>query len=214
MKEAGMLFTDDMVQAILDGRKRVTRRLVKFPKGFEPGFSTNPIGSDGRWFFSGAGSVNVVLAMSNGMRCPFGGPGDRIWVRESWNVYERLDEDLLHLFDKIPKTRPKVPHALVYRASDAGDFDWRPSIHMPRWACRLELPIVSIRPERVQDITEADAKAEGVAIKYYHGAWCEAKSYRDAFLHLWEGLYWRKGLGFDANPWVWRIEFGPARVLA
>jgi hypothetical protein len=79
---------------------------------------------------------------------------------------------------------------------------WRPSIHMPRWASRITLTITDVRVERVQDISEADAKAEGVLMDDP-----DAIFYSGMFAHLWNTIYHKRGLGWDANPWVWVIHF-------
>lgn len=130
--------------------------------------------------------------------CPYGQPGDRLWVREAW---ARDDED----------------GQLMYRADVGRDLcadAWRPSIHMPRWASRITLEVTAVRVERLQDISEADAQAEGVIPKWEPG--CSGRlmdafggfSFRpaaSAYAELWEQI---NGPGaWDANPWVWVVEF-------
>ena len=142
MKERPIIFSGSMVRAILDGRKTQTRRAVKVEKGFA---ITNP--EPPPHFYP----------------CPYGQPGDRLWVRETW----------------------------------------KPSIHMPRWDSRLTLEIVSVRVERLQDISKEDAESEGVAIieSVDHGK----QSARGQFAIVWESI---NGHGSWAlNPWVWVIEF-------
>lgn len=145
--------------------------------------------------------------------CPYGKPGDALWARETWQINHVL-------FDSgpIPKTQPdeiSVPDDMLYRADgefadqfeiDEGGSGWRPSIFMPRWASRYTLPITEIRCERVQDITEADAEAEGI-IK---PAWDNA-SYRVEFARLWDTINAKRGLGWKHNPWCWPVSF-PAYV--
>lgn len=135
--------------------------------------------------------------------CPYGQPGDRLWVRETWQG-PLIDEELEEEFHQSPDYFKK-PEFCAYRATDTLDainadgeaLGWRPSIHMPRWASRILLEVTSVRVERLQDISEADAEAEGPP-KHFN-------SWRDNFCALWQKI---NGDGsWDANPWVWAIEF-------
>jgi len=202
-KERPILFSAPMVRALLDGSKTQTRRVVK-PR-------------DVAWM----GEHQGLREPDNAIRCPYGQAGDRLWVRETWSI------DMLGAFgtDKGYDST----YALRYRADDAereihvapGEpdpyitlydsqrGDWRPSIHMPRWASRILLEIVSVRVERLQDISEADARVEGVTIEDRHkNGYCASeflppsiRAYRD----LWESI---NGAGsWDSNPWVWVVEF-------
>lgn len=141
MKERPILFSGEMVRAILEGRKTQTRRVIK-P---QPDSARNSV------------FVKSGFETKHGyeIKCPYGQPGDRLWVRETWG-----------LWDTDPKDGPERAK-IFYRATDENRRDlryqrWRPSIHMPRWASRINLEITNIRIERVQDITEEDAKAEGL----------------------------------------------------
>lgn len=144
--------------------------------------------------------------------CPYGVPGDRLWVREKfqplWEDYEgQPPEDADYQTGK--------GYYCVYPATDGvAEFeDWNndcritkrvtPSIHMPRWACRLLLEITSIRVERLQDINEYDAEAEGVGGE----ATTWLPTYIGNFRTLWDSLNAKRDLGWDVNPWVWVIEF-------
>ena len=176
-----------MVRAILDGRKTQTRRVIK------------------EKLMRGEGAhVN---------NCPYGKPGDRLWVRETWQgplFYDEIPEDWNS--DKY-----KTPEYCYYKASgDSCDFTdsddnfverWSPSIHMPRWASRILLEVTNVRVERLQDISEEDAIAEGVdgeneAAKI--GAeWYEKP--KRAYRRLWKSI---NGTGsWDLNPFCWVIEF-------
>ena len=123
--------------------------------------------------------------------CPYGQPGDRLWVRETFAV---------------PPGSTEQAEA-VYRASfDPGDVTWTPSIHMPRWASRITLTITDVRVQRLQDISEDEAVAEGIdeAIPPMndHGP---ANAPRWRFARLWNSI---NGVGaWDTNPWVWAITF-------
>ncbi|KIA78994.1 hypothetical protein QR66_18395 [Chromobacterium piscinae] len=184
MKERPILFAGEMVRAALAGTKTQTRRIVKG----EPDFIRwNPI------------AINGVAGWENEhgrpLRCPHGRPGDRLWVREAFQIVRRGDD-----WD-IP----------IYRADDiAGHINsgWKPSIHMPRWASRILLEITDVRVERLQDISEADAVAEGVtpaAVQSFSDTGLVTRPAGFAYRDLWEQI---NGAGsWDANPWVWVVEF-------
>lgn len=196
MKERPILFSAPMVRAILEGRKTQTRRVMK-PQPFWG--ERQGLQSAG-WCFS---SPKVALLSWPGDKltealkshCPYGQRGDRLWVRETFLVDDNR---------RIPKTATRKNFEVDYKATseDSPHWRWRPSIHMPRWASRITLEITGIRVERLQDISEADAHAEGVTIRsvtHYDG---QAKDY---FFALWEKI---NGLeSWAANPWVWVIEF-------
>lgn len=190
MTERGILFSGAMVRALLDGSKTQTRRPVK---GIDPdrlGETT----SKAQW-----AKVNREAPESFGARyfCPYGQPGDRLWVRETWAPHPDF---------------PETARRAVYRADPECKYDvdrWRPSIHMPRWASRILLEIVSVRVERLQDISDQDAIAEGIGLNP-----CAAGVYltgtdetmpHAAYRILWQQI---NGAGsWDANPFVWVIEF-------
>jgi hypothetical protein len=175
-KERPILFSAPMVRALLDGTKTQTRRVVK---QLDPKMGACTTGTDGRpmsvcWAFGGP-----VLY------CPYGQPGDRIWVRETWGVISHAWDEACNLIDWVPD-RPvtaisEMPFGqgyysghVIYAADgafewsgdDDGDGDprsaWHPSIHMPRRASRILLEIASVRVERLQDISDADIVAEGI----------------------------------------------------
>lgn len=213
MKERPVIFNGEMVRAILDGRKTQTRRLVpewQRPKDYpenddEPHYNWMAVAqSDRRWGYGVFGETEEACAkeLSTMAPCPFGNAGDRLWVRETFAAF---DADWKH---------PGKPHDLkdgpwpnvVYPASVAKipDGTCRPSIHMPRWASRITLEITAVRVERLNDISEEDAKAEGVAPSQHIITPPEAL-YRVGFLKLWQSIYGEESWG--ANPWVWVIEF-------
>lgn len=204
IKERPILFSAPMVRALLDGSKTQTRRVMKLQPDSSPTlfFGQDAVLRAGESFKGGA------LAIWGGesefeycdCHCPYGRTADRLWVRETWGTspsYDYLPPNKL--------TRNSFPtDAEGYAASATSDtwvIKWRPSIHMPRWASRLTLEIVEVRVERLQDISEEDAKAEGCRpdnMDTHGGA-------RDVFIELWESI---NGPGsWDANPWVWVIEF-------
>ncbi|MED8000908.1 hypothetical protein [Pseudomonas aeruginosa] len=215
-RERPILFNDQMVRAILEGRKTVTRRVVK-----DTGFYAIDAAIHGN---------DVALREREALstRCPFGQPGDRLWVRETWGVISNTWDESGNMVDWTPD-RPATPirelpfgsgyysgHA-IYAADGpmewAGDDDgvgeprsaWKPSIHMPRAISRILLEITAVRVERLQDITEDQAIAEGIDTHPmgFYGNGCITAG--GAFLELWESI---NGDGrWAANPWVWVVEF-------
>lgn len=187
MKERPILFSGEMVRAILDGRKTQTRRIVK------------AVGPD-NWL-KGA-SNHVVHALDH---CPYGQPGDRLWVRETWSTCPMYDKQ------KPSEMGPEYFGTIRYKASGERSGKLRPSIFMPRWASRITLEIKDVRVERLNSISEEDAKAEG-APDYQEGInapppedgdyqWCYAASFRN----LWQSINGAES--WQANSWVWVIEF-------
>jgi hypothetical protein len=172
MKQHPILFSTPMVQAILDGRKTMTRRVMKVqPEAF-------------------CGGVMRPLLTT----CPYGWIGDRLWVRETWQQGQRNGSDLV----------------LFYKASHEKEVDedikWKPSIFMPRWASRITLEITGVRVERLQEIKEKDAKAEGSPT--LKGCQHTLKGYRYllSFERLWDSINGKK-YPWSSNPWVWVIKF-------
>jgi len=191
--ERPILLSGDMVRATLAGVKRVTRRpvdriagkghIAQFGRSDTPGYDWKFL--DRRLLWNDYRDDRLWRG------CPWGTIGDRLWVRERW-----------------AENIPGCPHGLTYWADHhhpMGDgptsIKWRPSIHMPRGACRLVLGITSLSLERIQDISEAEAVAEGVTAVY------PSQPPRYAMRMLWDALYSERGPGWDANPWVWRIGY-------
>jgi hypothetical protein len=196
MTERGILFSGAMVRALLDGSKTQTRRAVKMPPSWDCIVYAD--WGNGWWpYRSDDGESPNYDNNEIPLRCPYGQPGDRLWVRETWAPHPDFPESV---------------HRGVYRADPECKYDvprWRPSIHMPRWASRILLEIVSVRVERLQDIGDVDSHAEGVTIEDRHmGGYCAGEflppSVR-AYRELWEQI---NGAGsWAANPWVWVVEF-------
>ncbi|HGM4916871.1 TPA: hypothetical protein ACKPYE_006242 [Pseudomonas aeruginosa] len=207
-----------MVRAILEGRKTVTRRIAKPVKHPDLGNIYAP----------GALVLEHEPQHVVDRACPYGQPGDRLWVRETWTdvnmcgapaLAYRADEDIRDLMEEPgflddrgafnyddPRVKP-YPFACWYAELDQAR--WRPSIHMPRWASRILLEITSVRVERLQDISEEQAIAEGppgLAFPAPPGShWVTEDGRRRAFMRLWDDV---NGAGaWDANPWVWVVEF-------
>lgn len=220
-KERPILFGGPMVRALLDGHKTVTRRPVKHQPfdlswsrrdhsfNYVSGRAANGDEVDGFWAYT---------TRSGGQweaKCPYGQPGDRLWVRETWLEDPEDDGSWGYTqymgckgspLSDIPKRFQKPGHCL-YRACWAGSaLTWRPSIHMPRWASRILLEITDVHVERLQDISEKQALAEGV-MSAERDIDPDGNDYSP--LELFGGL-WVKLNGMDswsANPWVWVVEF-------
>lgn len=209
MKERPILFSGAMVRAILEGRKTQTRRVVKptqstpkvAPLRMEPWIIDGEWQEDDNGLPCWAGFHPDYPGEAKWFTCPYGQPGDRLWVRETWSK-ETIDST----------------ERIVYRADIANGHNfigWRPSIHMPRAYSRITLEITDVRAERVQEISEADAKAEGALQEFrtvvmrpdggpdYH----LPLSYRAGFANLWDSINAKRGYGWDSNPWVWVIGF-------
>jgi hypothetical protein len=200
MTERPILFSGEMVKAILSGAKSQTRRVIKpQPHQRESGYW---------WFAKNCFASNTTLLgeVMEGF-CPYGQPGDRLWVRETWGYSAKLPASSHSSSDSI--TWVTRPGWRGYKADNPdGNWCWKPSIHMPRWASRLTLRIRSVRVERVQDISEADAMAEGVnmeAVFEYEGQ--AGETARRRFRALWDSINGRRGFPWESNPFVWIIEF-------
>jgi len=197
-KEHPIIFNGPMVRAILAGRKTQTRRVMKPQPDPDGKVDVGEIGST-RGFAYVRGSRGGRCTK---IPCPYGQPGDRLWVRETWAL---TDQAGYHEADAWP----------VYRADDPDwetmeGWRWRPSIHMPRWASRITLEITDVHVERLQDISAGDAAAEGVDGVVSVAITHDPVPSRNAFRVLWDSINAKRGYGWDANPWVWVIEF---RVL-
>lgn len=221
VNEKPILFRGEMVRAILDGRKTQTRRIVKpQPK---PGESVWPCGWTGTgWAFGeDPACVEPSGCFCRSLRCPYGPPGDRLWVRETWRCnhvagmrieykaggacleFEDWPKDAIPPY-ACPTSPSQVRRTERQLNGEKIPDAWRPSIHMPRWACRLVLEITDVRVERLNDISATDAEAEGV--KWNRGPLrCGHTNPISAFRGLWESI---NGAGsWAANPWVWVVSF-------
>jgi hypothetical protein len=220
MKERPILFNTEMVKAILDSRKTETRRIVKpQPNG---GVRKSPF-------------VQSGLEDGHGyeIRCPFGQPGDRLWVRETWRIGAWREDGRFAIDYAASPELTRTPWVTItddldnqkterywisvtdeleakgVSCDEDGNYhwepgkaplNWKPSIHMPRWASRINLEITNIGVERLQDIDDTDAEREG----------CDGADFKpgystNEFRKLWESI---NGQGsWAANPWVWVVEF-------
>lgn len=199
IKERPILFSAPMVRAILGGQKTVTRRQVKkqaaldcLAAGFEPSFLTLPGNAD---------------------LCPYGQPGDRLWLRETFTdlrgtgVEHRPDPN--GPIQRYAYAADCAPGSYADEARKEYGIKWKPSIHMPRAASRILLEITGVRVERLQDISRSDIRAEGLVCPPELASDDVSPNYRDwypaAWRELWESI---NGAGsWMANAWVWVVEF-------
>lgn len=187
MKERPILFSAPMVRAILGGTKTQTRRVCKGQR-------------------ERSSSADFQIG-----RCPYGLPGDRLWVRESWSTHT--------CFDDVPPMHLTTRSLHYFADGDCQTGRKRPSIHMPRWASRITLEVTGIRVERLNDISEEDAIAEGVYKRIgdcalgnvvetpfgHEAIYLSRGQAKMTYIQLWESI---NGIGsWAANPLVWIIEF-------
>lgn len=238
MKEIPILFSTPMVQAILEGRKSQTRRIAAVPVGdhhgidiMNWGLSKHPYQENGKWLYNVQSDVDDHNTFE--LKPKYGQPGDLLWVRETWGVGSRpdpfegsvdgiefkADSRFIDNIESLPLHQ--------FEDFDYGNYDksgWRPSIHMPKSIARIWLQVTDIRVERLQDISEEDAKAEGVEwrimgpeYKHLEGerlykdylnpdqTECGPIYAKDSFCYLWQSINGPES--WQVNPWVWCISF-------
>jgi hypothetical protein len=258
VRERPMLFSGEMVRAILAGRKTQTRRVVTLPNELKRmGGDLSKAWPDLLWGVTPG--LHVPCSLMGGepeesvqrLRNPWNWSDHRapilrgesepdvmhLWVREAWQAWDRTSYE----YDEWePWTQDRRgglsfsafreeygdPDAIEYRATSDSMGPWQPSIHMPRWASRLTLEITGVRVERVCDISEVDAHAEGVsgtfcASCHESGVWPDGSVCEDCtgegclscytnFRKLWDSINGARGYGWSTNPYVWAVTF---RVL-
>lgn len=195
MKERPIIFSGAMVRALLAGTKTQTRRVVK-PLPITLNRDTNSLEVDDENIANGRFAKQVP--------CPYGQPGDRLWVREAhWWFKDEPDHETGYYPPKL------TVEDVEYRA-DGDDVRkvWRPSIFMPRWASRITLEVTSVRVERLQDISRGDAMAEGCPFPNL----AQGDDPRRWYAHLWDEIHGEGSV--EANPWVWVVEFRSVEVAA
>ncbi len=200
MSERPILFSAPMVRALLAGTKTQTRRVLRpQPLGGVPELAQYLVAHGHyRWH-------SDECEEGEAWKCPYGQPGDRLWVREAWRILGDSPDDTLDMFDRDD---------VQYRADDDQSYidKYRPSIHMPRRFSRITLEVAGVRVERLQDISEADAIAEGIhkpaGSQFWHSDFntqLPGDTPQWAYRNLWESI---NGHGsWDANPWVWCVSF-------
>lgn len=224
-----------MVRAILDGRKTQTRRVIKpqppldrfgnldcgrilGPEMYHPA----KIDKHGEMY---PGEPVFGVYDDNGewgAKCSYGRPGDLLWVRETWAWYDGMGNECPHILYRadntiIPADVRKERLEIAAAWQDAAMMDyrledrWRPSIHMPKWISRITLEVTAVRDERLQDISEEDAKAEGVTPSLV-GFDLDHLKYRAGFQMLWDSINAKRGYDWNSNPWVWVTETEPIKA--
>lgn len=212
MKTRPIIFQPDMVRAILDGRKSQTRRINGLSKiNKNPGDHSKAIVlNDGTWSFWHPGNVdekwvrNVAYPDGGGFKCPYGVPGDRLWVREKFRIFNSVDECGCCDHCACDRYNGKP---VFYADTLCNESKWKPSIHMPRKLSRLTLEVTNIRVERVQDISAMDCISEGIKRNNIPDIHIRAKEDRCRFQRLWDKMHKKQGFGWSENPWVWVVEF-------
>ena len=218
MKEHPLLMNGPLVRATLEGRKTQTRRPIK-PQPDDDIVDVEYDAIADLWLGNTQEDNDLGYTSSWAARCPLGKAGDRLWVRETFQAWRKVGHESDE-WEPICVKAASFGDTIEYRATSKSTGPWTPSIHMPRWACRLVLPLVSVRVERVQDITEEDAKAEGVEPVLMRGIgsypeWMrptmrEVGGHQKAFELLWKQIY--GDALWDANPWVWVAEWDHIEV--
>ena len=232
-----------MVQAILDGRKSQTRRIVKIPDLIKEPDRFHYVGNSNnldipRKAISYDERVYHAWRLNNNNMpmwvdcCPYGKVGDVLWVREAWNITD--PDDCIPGEYIGPRTcytgtenGRDILWRYVYKATSPechpdpkkGKCRWKPSIHMPKEACRIRLEITDIRVERLEDISYSDAVSEGIKYSnspidfcgydYLSGGYNVMTTPRHPYLSLWRSINKIERFGTTGNPWVWVIEFKP-----
>lgn len=232
-----IICNSESVRAILDERKSQTRRVIT-ARQFKPSIGATKEEfeniaavylKDSNRFFGYSGSYNIRLGE---LICPYGIPGDKLWVRETWALQADLDEQLKE-DDLTPGQIDNEGFHIGYKADGSGVYPkanlgrWRPPRFMPRWASRITREIKDVRVERVQDISEEDAKAEGVTSDILFGFGYSGfpnspltdernpavkkgdlfYGLRGAFAYLWNSINAKRGYDWHKNSWVWVLEF-------
>jgi len=227
MKERPIIFSAPMVRAILEGRKTQTRRVVR----------PEPCARTVRFVPAITGEYHIekwpvdLTVLGRGksemegasIRCPYGAPGDVLWVKETWQYADwnedgepciRYAADGAKSWRVVPEYYSDCAQHEWERLSQpenynidkcAADRRWRSSMFMPGWASRLTLGIDAVRVERLRDISEADAKAEGVPAQPIDSV--PSEKYRNDFAHFWDHINAKRGHPWASNPWVWVVEF-------
>lgn len=212
MKERPILFNGPMVRAILDGRKTQTRRVVK-------GIALD--------WLNEVRFTPEYVALPESYLSPYGFAGDRLWVRETWRGVVEISAPGAPLEHGVARYVPDEQYCrrIEYKATHPHDSEpYRPSIHMPRWASRITLEVTDVRVERLQSITAADAQREGI-VEWHSGeqksymlgpgdgigifgkpgSWRPEATAEAGFQTLWSSI--NGAASWEANPWVWVVEF-------
>ena len=237
--ERPILFSGPMVRAILAGTKTQTRRVVKWRPSSPADVSATRPPDEAQPYFHITGAW-LATWTENGQWsamptvCPYGVPGDRLWVRETWRAWSGFGETVVEYAADGAKRIAKDWHIgtpdLHITGNDLAHYDhgewcnrigrqnvdsWRPSIHMPRAASRLTLEVTEVRVERLTQISSAEALLEGVTLPAGRDA-STTTILRDAhaaFVQLWQSINGKRpGCAWHDDPWVWVVSFRRVEV--
>lgn len=204
MKERPIIFSGEMVKAILDGRKTQTRRVIIPQPNYRPYLQQDA------FYVKNFGYIGVKnkSALEAHLSCPYGQVGDRLWVKETWQAGCEWDDEKPSQIDPLCGGADINYIADGIKFFDEGWGKIRSSYFMPKWAARIWLEITNIRVEKLRDISGKDAQKEGwprhqeifpsINTEYKAKSW---------FAMLWNQINVKRGYGWDTNPWVWIIEF-------
>ena len=228
MKETGIIMSGDHPTKILAGTKTMTRRLTKLHEyNKEPDKWNIRPGVNCQFADSIERNKYNLPSQQIYIKCPYGLVGDRLWVRETWRIVGN-DSGNLALEIQYKSDMSRKWSTVSQATFDKYTYDsvgwvanskWRPSIFMPRWASRITLEITGLRAERLQEITEVDAIAEGVSynttneyaqMRVLSRGQANEDTWptpQESFRKLWDSINAKRGYGWDKNPWVWVIEF-------
>lgn len=152
--------------------------------------------------------VITIPPITNPMKCPYGQPGDLLWVRETWGTVPEKNDIKPSDLDLHTTIFYRANEALWGRKYDEHNCNkWRPSIYLPRWASRIDIEIVDIRVERVQEITHDEALMEGVDPDASYNDHGTGLIYKDTFAQVWDSINAKRGYGWNANPFCWVVEY-------
>jgi hypothetical protein len=206
MKTTPIIFNVEMIRAILDGRKTQTRRIVSQGALRKFVIQHGPAGLDNAWE---TGDYSPMV-------CPYGQPGDTLWVREAFQISGQPLNILGYFVEYKDGTKIREPgdswvyDQVKYRAYADGNPKWRPSIHMPRWASRITLDVVSVWIEPLKEITPLECVLEGVNTDPDPEIDIFGLVY-NRFQDLWGSIHTKPGRRWENNPWVWVVSFSGRR---
>jgi len=221
MKERSIIFSTEMVKAILGGRKTQTRRVVsKYNSHIGEGGDWNKLNFYGEQIYQLNKKYKAETYIDSGfpdyngrknyqyLHVPYNFIEDGIINRVYSNIVPGQHLWVKERYSKCYNTHGKLE--AIYYADDVGLLPgqkWYPSIFMPRWASRINLEVTQVRVQRVQEITEKDAEAEGV--EGFFDDWAGAGNlvYKKPFIKLWDSINTKRGYSWESNPWVWAISF-------
>lgn len=228
VKERPIIFSGEMVKAILDGKKTMTRRVVKsdFINNYKHAHiikQSSDKSREGKAYFYDKPAGGMVLS-SQLVSNLYGKVGDRLWVRETW---QEIGPDCLLTYKAtypgdLYAKRPELENVPPLAGLKERGYLWKSPMFMPRWASRILLEITDIRVERLNDISDEDAVKEGLRIlpasgryvvspgdQYFGSASHDAV---EVFSWLWDSINAKKGYPWSSNPWVWVVEFKVVEV--